>query len=117
MGTRNNFHAASEAERQATYLSLREGANWRGEGRLGGRLLRLARLLRAKALGGRRSPQLQAIKLLLLIALEGPQLQAPLWQRSCDFLGKVGREAEIIERQPRPAPSPQGPEEPRELFC
>lgn len=76
------------------------------EGRLGGRFVRLARLLRAKALGGRRSPQLQAIKLLRLIALEGPRPQAPRWQRSCDFLGKAGREAEIIERQVRPAPSP-----------
>lgn len=87
------------------------------EGRLRGRFVRLARLLRVKALGGRRSPQLQAIKLLRLIALEGPRPQAPRWQRSCDFLGKAGREAEIIERQVRPAPSPQGPEEPRELFC
>lgn len=61
-------------------------------GKAGRELRRLSRLLRAKALGGRRSPQLLPIKLLRLIALEGPRLQAPRWQRSGDFLEKAGRE-------------------------
>lgn len=51
-------HAASEAQRQAADMSLREGANWLGEGRMRREALRLGRPLRAKALGGRRSPQL-----------------------------------------------------------